>query len=481
MSRPVPTPAALLRMLGPFVLATVLSFVLVAATAEVRSVEYGVAIVLTLAVIGAIAWVPWTRLPRGAQLAPPVLFLIAAGFLRESGGGAQSGVGMIALLPAFWLALHGPRRQLSIVLVGIAIYFLAPIAFIGGTDYPTSGYRSAIVFVFIAAIVCFTTQGLVHKVRSQAAEMARHTRDLQRVAAISRELATSPDARLRVCEAACELAGASFAVLMEPAGDGGTVSTALAGLEGPEIRSGKSTQTAFESAEPRFVADVSGEAGIDKDNWRRHGSPASMLFQPVLRGGVPVGVLVIGWAEHTPVGRRDTIIALLSAEAAFAIDTADLVERLTGLASVDSLTGVLNRRGWDVQVEHAFADPDNQPICVALLDIDRFKAFNDNHGHLSGDRLLKEAAAGWRDSLRAGDILARYGGEEFAILLPACDLDRAHVIVDRLRSAMPGEQTCSAGIAQWDGHETPEAAMRRADEALYAAKASGRNRTTVAA
>jgi diguanylate cyclase (GGDEF)-like protein len=449
-------------MLGPFVLATVLSFVLVAATAEVGGVAYGVAIVLTLGVIAAIAWVPWNRLPRSAQLAPPLLFLIAAGFLRQSAGGAQSGVGMIALLPAFWLALHGPRRQLSIVLVGIAIYFLAPIAFIGGTEYPTSGYRSAIVFVFISAIVCFTTQGLVRKVRSQAAEMARHTRDLQRVAAISRELATSPDARLRVCEAACELAGASFAVLMEPDGDGGLVSTAVAGLEGPELDS-STARIAFETAEPVFVAD------------------ASMLFQPVLRGGVPVGVLVIGWTDHAPTGRRDTIIALLSAEAAFAIDTADLVERLTGLASVDSLTGVLNRRGWDVQVEHAFACPDNEPICVALLDIDRFKAFNDSHGHLSGDRLLKEAAAGWRDSLRAGDILARYGGEEFAILLPACDLERAHVIVDRLRSAMPGEQTCSAGIAQWDGHETPEAAIRRADEALYAAKASGRNRTTVAA
>ena len=206
-----------------------------------------------------------------------------------------------------------------------------------------------------------------------------------------------------------------------------------------------------------------------------------MLFQPVLRGGAPVGVLVIGWAEHTPAGRRAAIISLLSTEAAFAIDTADLVERLTDLASVDSLTGVLNRRGWDVQVERVFSDRSNEPVCIALLDIDHFKAFNDSRGHQSGDRLLKEAAAGWRDSLRAGDVLARYGGEEFAVLLPACDLDRAEVIVDRLRSAMPGEQTCSAGIAVWDGREHPDAVVRRADEALYAAKASGRDRTTVAA
>jgi diguanylate cyclase (GGDEF)-like protein len=206
-----------------------------------------------------------------------------------------------------------------------------------------------------------------------------------------------------------------------------------------------------------------------------------MLFQPVRRGGVPVGVLVIGWAERTPAGRRAAMIGLLSTEAAFAIDTADLVERLTGLASVDSLTGVLNRRGWDVQVELVFGDHSNKPICVAMLDIDCFKAFNDSRGHQSGDRLLKEAAAGWRDSLRAGDVLARYGGEEFAILLPACDLQQAGVIVDRLRDAMPGGQTCSAGIAQWDGRESPDAVIRRADEALYAAKAAGRDRTTAAA
>jgi diguanylate cyclase (GGDEF)-like protein len=206
-----------------------------------------------------------------------------------------------------------------------------------------------------------------------------------------------------------------------------------------------------------------------------------MLFQPVLRGGVPVGVLVIGWAERTPAGRRAAIISLLSAEAAFAIDTADLVQRLTGLASVDSLTGVLNRRGWDSQVDQVFADRSARPICIALLDLDHFKAFNDSRGHQSGDRLLKEAAAGWRDSLRAGDVLARYGGEEFAVLLPACDLQHATLIVDRLRTAMPAEQTCSAGVAEWDGRESPEAVIRRADAALYAAKASGRDRTTIAA
>src|SRR5262245_12817245 len=350
MSRAALTPSVLLRMMAPFVLATVLAFVLIATTAEVKTGEYLLAIALTLAVIGSIACLPWDHLPKALQLVPPLLFLLAAGFLRQSGGGAQSGVSAIALLPAFWLALHGKRWQLSLVLVGIAVFFLGPLVFIGGPDYPANGYRSAVVFLFVSAIVCFATQELVHKVRAQADEVARHTRDLQRVAAISRELATSADARGRVCEAAVELASASFAVLMEPGLDGGLISTAAAGLDAPEIPSGPPTLTALETAEPVFVAD-----------------PA-MLFPPVLRAGVPVGVLVIGWADRAPAGRRAAIISLLSAEAAFAIDTADLVERLTDLASVDSLTGVLNRRGWDIQVERAFADGVDEPLCVALLD-----------------------------------------------------------------------------------------------------------------
>src|SRR6478735_297013 len=237
MSRAALTPSVLLRMMAPFVLATVLAFVLIATTADVKASEYSVAVVLTLGVIAAIAWLPWDRLPKVLQLGPPLLFLLAAGFLRQSGGGAQSGVSAIALLPAFWLALHGKRWQLSLVLVGIAFFFLAPLVFIGGPDYPANGYRSAVVFLFVSSIVCFTTHGLVHKVRAQADEVARHTRDLQRVAAISRELATSSDARLRVCEAAIELAAASFAVLMEPGRDGTLASTAAAGRETPAIGS----------------------------------------------------------------------------------------------------------------------------------------------------------------------------------------------------------------------------------------------------
>jgi len=147
------------------------------------------------------------------------------------------------------------------------------------------------------------------------------------------------------------------------------------------------------------------------------------------------------------------------------------------LARTDSLTGVPNRRAWDEELprELARAAWSGQPMCVALLDLDHFKQYNDRHGHQAGDRFLKEAAAAWQAVVRKTDMVTRYGGEEFAILLPDCDLEDAMEIADRLRTAQP-EGTCSLGIAQWDGREDVTALVARADRALYAAKEAGRDR-----
>jgi len=109
-----------------------------------------------------------------------------------------------------------------------------------------------------------------------------------------------------------------------------------------------------------------------------------------------------------------------------------------------------------------------------MVDLDKFKRYNDTHGHQAGDELLAAAATAWRPELRATDTLARYGGEEFALLLPHCDTDTAEAIVARLLGAVPGGQTASCGIAEWDGDESAEALTSRADAALYMAKRGGR-------
>lgn len=150
------------------------------------------------------------------------------------------------------------------------------------------------------------------------------------------------------------------------------------------------------------------------------------------------------------------------------------IERLSEMAATDALTGLPNRRAWELKLAEALAAEEH--VVVAMLDLDRFKDFNDSRGHPAGDRLLKEAAAAWRGELRAGDFLARLGGEEFALLLPKCSLEDALRVIERLRNHMPYEQTCSAGVAVRIPAETAENLLARADSALYSAKAAGRDR-----
>ena len=155
---------------------------------------------------------------------------------------------------------------------------------------------------------------------------------------------------------------------------------------------------------------------------------------------------------------------------------------LEDLAFTDALTGLGNRRAWETWLDAALgaAGPDGPPLCVAVFDLDRFKAYNDAHGHPAGDALLAAAATAWRLELRPTDVLARYGGEEFAALLPACALADAHEVIERVRAATPVGQTVSAGIAQWDRDEDGTSLVARADAALYAAKAAGRDRALAA-
>jgi diguanylate cyclase (GGDEF)-like protein len=152
-----------------------------------------------------------------------------------------------------------------------------------------------------------------------------------------------------------------------------------------------------------------------------------------------------------------------------------LLTRLDELAHTDALSGLPNRRAWNLALaaELARAARAPRPVSVALLDLDHFKAVNDTHGHSAGDRLLRECAAAWRSRLRAGDVLARIGGDEFAVLLPDCPESEAIAIVERLNG---GAQTRSAGLATWDGREDADQLMLRADRSLYAAKAAGRDR-----
>ena len=128
-------------------------------------------------------------------------------------------------------------------------------------------------------------------------------------------------------------------------------------------------------------------------------------------------------------------------------------------------------------------------LSVGLIDIDNFKKLNDTLGHAAGDVALKSLAAAVRERLRPDDHLARFGGEEFVVLLPATAVDEAQQVLTRLQRSLSealflhdGHEvfvTFSAGVTAWRHGETLQAALERADEALYEAKRTGKNRTCI--
>ena len=153
-------------------------------------------------------------------------------------------------------------------------------------------------------------------------------------------------------------------------------------------------------------------------------------------------------------------------------------QRAFAAARQDALTGIPNRRAWDEELPRALARSrrDGSPVAVAMLDLDNFKAYNDDWGHGRGDELLREVSARWAEPLREVDMLARYGGDEFAVLLPGSTVNEARSVIERLRGASTGVIVFSAGLAGWDGVESAESLMARADAALYNSKRGGSSR-----
>ena len=154
------------------------------------------------------------------------------------------------------------------------------------------------------------------------------------------------------------------------------------------------------------------------------------------------------------------------------------------LATRDSLTGCLNRRAFFGRFDRIFKESvqQEQPIAAMMVDIDHFKAINDNHGHATGDEVLKAVAGVLLKSVRKKDIICRYGGEEFAVLLPDTTIDQACVNAERIRCAINDLNpngilvTTSIGVSALSlGPDSPEAMLEQADKCLYIAKRNGRN------
>ncbi len=217
----------------------------------------------------------------------------------------------------------------------------------------------------------------------------------------------------------------------------------------------------------------------------------NVVVVPLRAGRERLGVLV---AEAGPplsrrVSRRSLdMLNRFAAHAALALNNADLKSEVARLAASDSLTGLANRRELSAVLMRvaARAARNNEPLSLAVIDIDHFKAINDTFGHLMGDEVLRQVAEAMARSVRDGDLVARYGGEEFAIVLPDCASEGALAVVERVRAAVESaatltKVTVSAGIATSLGERSAgESLMAAADEALYVSKRAGRDRVTLA-
>lgn len=357
-----------------------------------------------------------------------------------------------------------------------ALFALTLIVHTPGT--PVARWITTVTTLVIAGVFIDT---LVRRSHEQAQNAARSAELVATVADVAHELARVTDsdgARHALCAAAARLSRADTVALWEPGPTGASLElTAGAGPRPsqrslPFVAAPGGAVSAFTAAEvvtdspsvPEFTGDPR--------------PPRASLWQPVIRDAVPVAVLAFYW--HAPGAREAqiaTLASLLATEAAVTLERIELLSRLESIARTDDLTGLPNRRAWDEELPRELlrAKREQKPLCVAMIDLDHFKDFNDERGHQAGDRLLKQAASAWGVELRGTDFLARYGGEEFALALPGCTPDEAVEVAERIRAATPEGETCSVGIAAWDGGESPAALLGRADTALYRAKKMGRN------
>jgi diguanylate cyclase (GGDEF)-like protein len=205
----------------------------------------------------------------------------------------------------------------------------------------------------------------------------------------------------------------------------------------------------------------------------------SSIESPVFSLGSATTLL----AQLAPMLLVAYITTMFSADIRYGLNKAKL------LSETDELTGIYNMRGFYLITDRAFAQAVRylRPVSVLMIDSDNLKAVNDEHGHDAGNELLRLIATGIKAQLRTTDVLARYGGDEFVVLLPDAGPAGTRDVAERIRDSIARRPlelrdrsvpiTVSIGLASYpdDGHGM-ETIMRRADEAMYRAKAGGRNR-----
>jgi two-component system cell cycle response regulator len=248
-------------------------------------------------------------------------------------------------------------------------------------------------------------------------------------------------------------------------------------------------------AEARQVLGVTESPVIlveDSDAHDETDGPAPLVL-PVMFADTDVGRLAFGRRQEADA-QGEEVVRIIARELGGPIRMATLVEEAQRLATIDALTGLMNRRAFlqALEIEMERATRLHYPLSLILLDVDHFKAINDTRGHACGDVVLSGLGRLLSKEARKSDLLARWGGEEFIIVLSGADEERGQIAAERYRNAIErveildnrGERipiTASMGLARMEPAEQADSFVDRADRAMYAAKTAGRNRVAVAA
>ncbi len=394
-----------------------------------------------MALAGLLCWLAAERIPPAVTHAILALTAAVTGLLIYESAIAAGQYGSILVWATLIAAYFYPRRVAAAHLAWLLVVYAVALAVVPST----AGYSPVTRWLFTAVsltMVMLFTSVIVAR-RARADRRARRFFDL------SQDMLCTLDAEGRIVEA-------------------NEAWERFLGYAPEELRGRRLLDLTHPDDHRHAVAEAiavfKGEASVDlltrvwaKDG-RLHWLRSSSALAP---------------DEEMLYARATDVTELKRVEA----EREKLLDRVENLARSDALTGLPNRRALDEQLprEMARARRAEADLCLAIVDIDHFKAYNDGHGHLAGDELLRECAIAWDSVLRGEDLLVRFGGEEFLVVLPDTPVEQAEEIVERLRGATPGEQTCSAGIAVWDGAESIDELVARADSALYVAKAGGRD------
>lgn len=250
----------------------------------------------------------------------------------------------------------------------------------------------------------------------------------------------------------------------------------------------------LESGEPLHIMDMSQEdkaLRIFADQF----AMTELAVFPLVNQGIKVGALIIdNPVNKKPITPADIESVLpLANQAATAIQHARLYAQIEEMALKDGLTGLFNQRAFQTFIGEHFTKDQQEPFSLIIIDIDFFKHFNDTNGHLLGNQVLIQLAEEIRNSIRDSDMAFRFGGEEFVILLPATGLENARTVAERVRANIEsrsfpngdkqpeGRVTISLGVAVADGHglRNADELVEAADQALYEAKRTGKNKVVV--